>query len=503
MPKAVICIATTEEQAAHFADQLKEAGLSGNDVAVLMDDRARARDFAHALHSAKAPGSCCDRGDCQRSCSRPIGADWNQNRRGSTCGSGYGRSGVARTTGVVRVMKRNSSRLLRNSEDKEMNYQGRAFESGDTLISIHTEEHHGPNAAAPYCEWCRSARRRKSLMARTPARPRHWPDLGAQDETFITCMATRVTDLVHGCLQSAFIGYRQPNAHQVLHSVDTKQICGFSSRKAIAPAARLCASESVRGVSRFRAVEASAGAQAGSRASRRMSCSSISKDKRKRCEKVCTSCTRSGFDIPAIVMAEEADFDTAVSTIKSGAYDFLSKPINSSHLRVVLSNLASQLSVAEENQRLRRKLIEAGTLGSIIGHSFAMRRVMRLVEEAAASSAPVLIVGESGTGKKLVARTIHQLSARRSGPFAEVSLRRVARQPHGERTVGPRARRFRGSRSPPRRISRDGRWRHAVARRNYRAEGRPSGQAAANDRGKEDAPHGRQHRNRNYRWTFA
>ena len=128
-----------------------------------------------------------------------------------------------------------------------------------------------------------------------------------------------------------------------------------------------------------------------------------------------------GVEIPTIVMADEAELAAAIRTIKFGAYDFLSKPINPNHLRVVLSNLVRQLSVSEENQRLRRKLVEAGTLGAIIGQSFAMRRVMRLVEEAASSSAPVLIVGESGTGKKLVARTIHQQSARRGGPYAEVS----------------------------------------------------------------------------------
>jgi DNA-binding NtrC family response regulator len=128
-----------------------------------------------------------------------------------------------------------------------------------------------------------------------------------------------------------------------------------------------------------------------------------------------------GVDIPAIVMAEAADLAAAVRAINFDAYDFLSKPINPSHLRVLLNNLASQIRVAEENQRLRRQLIQAGTLGPLIGQSFAMRRVMRLLEEAATSSASVLIVGESGTGKKLVARTIHQLSARRGGPYAEVT----------------------------------------------------------------------------------
>jgi len=129
-----------------------------------------------------------------------------------------------------------------------------------------------------------------------------------------------------------------------------------------------------------------------------------------------------GIEAAIIVMAEEADLRAVERTIKPGSPDFISKPINPNNLRVVLNELATQLKVSEENQRLRRKLIEAGTLGPIVGQSSAMHRVMRLVEEAAASdSASVSIIGESGTGKKLVARTIHELSAHRDGPYVAVT----------------------------------------------------------------------------------
>lgn len=128
-----------------------------------------------------------------------------------------------------------------------------------------------------------------------------------------------------------------------------------------------------------------------------------------------------GFDVPTIVIGQEADLDSIVRAITFDAYGFLSKPINLIHLRVLLNNLRTRLMMSEDNDRLRRELIEGGTLGPIIGQSLAMRRVMRLAEEAAASSAPVLIAGESGTGKKLVARTIHQLSSRREGPYVEVA----------------------------------------------------------------------------------
>src|SRR3984885_13026039 len=129
-----------------------------------------------------------------------------------------------------------------------------------------------------------------------------------------------------------------------------------------------------------------------------------------------------GIDVATIVMGEEADLRSVEQTIKPGTYDFVFKPINPNNLRILLNELTTQIRVSQENERLRRKLIETGTLGSIIGQSSAMRRVMRLVEEAAASSsASVSIVGEPGTGKKLVARTIHELSVRNKGPYVPVA----------------------------------------------------------------------------------
>ncbi len=126
-------------------------------------------------------------------------------------------------------------------------------------------------------------------------------------------------------------------------------------------------------------------------------------------------------NLATIVISEEGDITDAVQTIKLGAYDYLRKPIDPAHLCVLLNHLATSLNIAEENQRLRRQLIERGELGPIVGHSLAIRRVMRTIEEVAPSSASVLIVGESGTGKELVARTIHELSARRDGPYVAVN----------------------------------------------------------------------------------
>ncbi|MGH7932539.1 MAG: sigma-54-dependent transcriptional regulator [Candidatus Binataceae bacterium] len=128
-----------------------------------------------------------------------------------------------------------------------------------------------------------------------------------------------------------------------------------------------------------------------------------------------------GLQIPTVVISGEGEISDAVQSIKLGAYDYLRKPVDPPHLRVLLNNLSAHLTVNEENQRLRRRLIRAGELGPLVGQSAPMRRVMTLIEQVAPSSASVVITGESGTGKELVARTIHELSPRRNGPYVPIN----------------------------------------------------------------------------------
>ena len=87
----------------------------------------------------------------------------------------------------------------------------------------------------------------------------------------------------------------------------------------------------------------------------------------------------------------------------------------------MILRLRAHLSVSRENQLLRRRLIEAGEFGPLIGQSLPMRRVMASIEQVAPTSASVIIVGESGTGKELVARTIHELSSRSNGPYVAIN----------------------------------------------------------------------------------
>ncbi|HTY53722.1 MAG TPA: sigma-54 dependent transcriptional regulator [Candidatus Binataceae bacterium] len=129
----------------------------------------------------------------------------------------------------------------------------------------------------------------------------------------------------------------------------------------------------------------------------------------------------SGLNMATIIISGEGDIPEAVQAMKQGAYDYLRKPVDPQHLRILLNNLAEHLNLSAENIRLRRRLMGAGELGLMVGQSLALRRVMSLIEQVAPSSASVVITGESGTGKELAARTIHELSPRRNAPYIAVN----------------------------------------------------------------------------------
>ena len=156
-----------------------------------------------------------------------------------------------------------------------------------------------------------------------------------------------------------------------------------------------------------------------------------------------------GWQLPTLVISGEGEIEDAVESIKLGAYDYLRKPVDAHHLEVLLNNLRTHLTVSKENQLLRRRLMDAGELGQLIGQSLAMRRVMASIEQVAPSSASIVIVGESGTGKELVARTIHDLSPTVRRSVYRHQLRRDAGDPDGKRAVRSRTRSFHRRRSPP------------------------------------------------------
>jgi DNA-binding NtrC family response regulator len=125
--------------------------------------------------------------------------------------------------------------------------------------------------------------------------------------------------------------------------------------------------------------------------------------------------------LAVVVITAQGNIETAVEAMKLGAYDFIEKPIDSSRLKSILNN-ASRLRGAEvELEVTRRKLKEVGLLGSLVGPSRKMQEIFSLVQMVAPSTASVLITGESGTGKELVARTLHDLSARKAKPFVAIN----------------------------------------------------------------------------------
>ena len=129
-------------------------------------------------------------------------------------------------------------------------------------------------------------------------------------------------------------------------------------------------------------------------------------------------------ELPAstvIVLTGHATIETAVSAMRDGAYDYLTKPVDLRRLRALVDKALEQSDVLREVTLLRRQLVGTQAMGTLIGASAPMQEVYRIIEQAASTSAPVLISGESGTGKELAARTIHSLSTRGKGPFVAIN----------------------------------------------------------------------------------
>jgi len=120
-------------------------------------------------------------------------------------------------------------------------------------------------------------------------------------------------------------------------------------------------------------------------------------------------------------MTGKGPTDTAVAAMKEGAYDFLTKPVEVSRIKLLIPKAAEKSEALREVALLRRRVKQLWGLGRLVGTSPAMQAVHRLIELAAPTPAAVLITGESGTGKELVARTLHELSPRGRGPFVAVN----------------------------------------------------------------------------------
>jgi DNA-binding NtrC family response regulator len=125
--------------------------------------------------------------------------------------------------------------------------------------------------------------------------------------------------------------------------------------------------------------------------------------------------------VAVVVLTAQGTIDSAVQAIRMGAYDYIQKPIDTNRLRTILQNVAALRGTKVELEVTRRRLRDTGNLGALVGKSKQMQEIFRLIEMVAPSTASVLITGESGTGKELVARTIHDLSPRKSKPFVPIN----------------------------------------------------------------------------------
>ena len=130
-----------------------------------------------------------------------------------------------------------------------------------------------------------------------------------------------------------------------------------------------------------------------------------------------------GNEVPVVMISGHGTIETAVEATKMGAFDFVEKPPDLNRLLVTLRNALDRGQLAVENQRMRQTIVEhqEGEITPILGTSPAIQRIKDTIERVAPTEARILITGEPGTGKELVAKWIHHLSPRREAPMVEVN----------------------------------------------------------------------------------
>ncbi len=125
--------------------------------------------------------------------------------------------------------------------------------------------------------------------------------------------------------------------------------------------------------------------------------------------------------IAVVMLTAQGSIGSAVDAMRMGAYDYIPKPVDPVRLKTILHNASRQREADVELEATRRQLRDNGVLGSLVGSSPQMMDIFTMIERIAPSNVSVLVTGESGTGKELVARSLHDLSARRMKPFVAVN----------------------------------------------------------------------------------
>lgn len=123
-------------------------------------------------------------------------------------------------------------------------------------------------------------------------------------------------------------------------------------------------------------------------------------------------------DVPVVMISGHGNIETAVEAIKKGAFDFISKPLDLNRMLITLRNAMEKSTLVKETKTLKRKISRTSDM---IGESEPIQKIKDLIEKVAPTDARVLITGENGTGKELVARWIHEMSNRNASPIVEVN----------------------------------------------------------------------------------
>jgi two-component system response regulator AtoC len=127
-------------------------------------------------------------------------------------------------------------------------------------------------------------------------------------------------------------------------------------------------------------------------------------------------------EIPVIIMTAFATVETAVEAMKAGAFDYLKKPFDPEELEVMVEHAGEHGALRRENRKLKQQLSGTFSVQGMVGKSQGMKEIVSIAERIAPSDVPVLIEGESGTGKDVLARTIHGLSGRAKGPYLALNM---------------------------------------------------------------------------------
>jgi two-component system, NtrC family, response regulator HydG len=130
-------------------------------------------------------------------------------------------------------------------------------------------------------------------------------------------------------------------------------------------------------------------------------------------------------DVPVVVVTGQGSMSAAVAAMRAGAYDFITKPVDSEVLGLSVSRAAQHRRLNSEVRRLREVALPPAADGMLVGQSAALVQVRDMIQRVAPSDASVLIQGETGTGKELVARAVHATSPQKNGPFVAINCAAV------------------------------------------------------------------------------